>query len=323
MEYRKIGSSGLRVSPICVGTAFRGLWSGRGDEQTCMAVIDRAVEAGLNFFDCANFYQTGRCEEILGRALQRRAGLRDQLVITSKVESSMGEGPNDSGLSRYHIMREIDRSLQRLLLDHIDIYLLHHFSPDTEMAETLRAMDDLVHAGKIRYYGICNFRPAQVVEALWICDRMGLEQPLVLQNQYNLLHRVEVEPELIPLCRRFGLGLMTYSAVGVGLLTGQFRKGQKPPTGTLWARQSSRFDEVMTEGVDRIVQELAAIGAELGKSLAQIAIAWILDQEGVSSAMIGPDLPEQVDEALGAVGWSLPVAAKQRLDELSEPDLLG
>ena len=321
MEYRKIGTSGLKVTPICVGTAFRGFWSGQCDEQTCIRVIERSVDLGLNFFDCANFYFAGKCEEILGKALKGLGSKRDDLVITSKVWSPIGEGPNDRGLSRYHIMREIERSLKRLQQDHVDIYLLHNFDPDTEMEETFRAMDDLVKQGKIRYIGISNYTAAQVVEALWTCDSLGLSRPLMLQNQYSLIHRWEVEPELLPRCRQHGLGMMTYSALGVGLLSGQFRRGQTPPEGTFWAGKQSRFDAVMTEQIDCIVEALIEIGAEHGKSPGQVAIAWIIDHPEITSAMIGPDLPEHVDDACGALEWQLPLGVRERLDGVSKPEM--
>ena len=186
----------------------------------------RLIDLGCNFLDCANFYFQGRCEELLGKAIK---GKRDNLVITTKVWSQIGDGPNDRGLSRFAIMREIERSLKRLNTDYVDIYLLHNWDPDTELDETLRAFDDLVRQGKVRYVGACNFTAAQVVKALWTADRGGLDPLFTLQNQYNLLHRWQIEPELLPLCRQYGLGMMTYSPLAVGLLSGRFRRGQKPP----------------------------------------------------------------------------------------------
>ena len=319
MEYRKIGSSGLKVTPVCIGTAFRGFWNGQYDERTCLRVIERAVDSGVNFFDCANFYFAGRCEEILGKALKGIGEKRDDLVITSKVWSPIGEGPNDRGLSRFHIMREIERTLKRLQQDHVDIYLIHNSDPDTKMEETFRAMDDLVKQGKTRYVGICNYSAAQVVEALWTCDKYNLSPPLILQNQYSLIHRWEVEPELLPRCRQHGLGMMTFSALGVGLLSGQYRLGQRPPKGSFWAGKELRFEQVMTKNIDHVVEALIEMGAEYGKSPGQVAIAWVLSHPEITSAMVGPDLPEHVDDACGALNWRLPDEARSRLDDVSAP----
>ena len=323
MDYRKLGSCGVKVSPICLGTAFRAFMRGRTDEQTCIDVIKCAVDFGVNFIDCANFYSLGGSEEILGKALKELKGKRDDLVLTSKVYSRIGEGPNDRGLSRYHIMREIDRSLRRLQTDRIDIYLLHHFDPDTPLEETLWTMDDLVRQGKIRYIGYCNFTAAQVVEALWTCDRRGLTPPACLQNQYNLLHRREIEPEILPRCWQHGLGMMTFSPLAVGLLTGIYRRGQQPPTDSLWGQDTGRFEKIMTERIEEIVRTLVDIGADHGITPAQVAIAWILDHPEVTSAIIGPDLPEHVEEVCGAVNWHLPDDARQRLDDVSGMELPG
>jgi 1-deoxyxylulose-5-phosphate synthase len=321
MTYKKIGSSGLKVSPICIGTAFRGFWNGQHDEATCIDVIERAIDLGFNFFDCANSYSEGRSEKVLGKALKGLGSKRDDLVLTSKVWTPIGPGANDRGLSRFHIMREIDRSLKSLQQDHLDIYLLHNFDPDTEMEETFRAMDDLVRCGKIRYVGICNYTAAQVVEALWTCDSLGLQAPLMLQNQYSLLHRWELEAELLPRCRQHGLGMMTYSALAIGLLSGAFRRGQTPPPGTLWASREARFDTIMTERVDRIVEGVIHAAQKLEKTPSQVAIAWVTSHPEVTSAMIGPDLPEHVEDAYGALGWELPCEIGSDLDRLSQPDL--
>ena len=317
MDYRKLGNIGVKVSPICLGTAFRGFWNGMTDEATCIRVIERAIDLGINFIDCANFYFAGRCEKVLGKALKNMGGKRDDLIITSKVWSRIGEAPNDSGLSRFHIMREIERSLQRLQLDHIDLYLLHNWDGDTGLDETLLAMDDLVRQGKIRYTGCCNHTAAQVVEGLWTSDANSLDSYACLQNQYSLLHRWEVEPELLSRCRQHGLGMMTYSPLAIGLLSGHFRRGQPPAAGSRWSGQGSGFERVMTESVDGVVQTLIDIAAELGKTPAQVAFAWILDHPEITAAISGPDLPEHIEEVCGSVGWQLDKEARDKLDEVS------
>ena len=200
--------------------------------------------------------------------------------------------------------------------DYVDIYLLHHWDPDTKLDETLRAFDDLVRQGKVRYVGACNFTAAQVVEALWAADRGGLDPLLTLQNQYNLLQRWEVEPELLPLCRRYGLGMMTYSPLAVGLLSGRFRRGQKPPADSAW-QDDGRFAAALSDQAERIVQKLIAIGRAQGKTPAQVAIAWILANEDVTAPIIGPDRPEHVEEVFGALEVELGDGERAELDALS------
>jgi len=319
MDYRTLGRFGVKVSPICLGTAFRGYWAGQSDEKTCIRVIETAVDHGINFIDCANFYYAGKCEEVLGKALKGMKDKRDNLVITSKVWSRIGKEPNDQGASRYHIMREIERTLKRLQLDHIDLYLLHHFDPDTPLDETLGAMSDLVQQGKIRYIGACNYTAAQVVEALWVGDTHQWAPLACLQNQYSLLHRGEVEQELSGRCRQHGLGMMTFSPLAVGLLSGRFRRGRKPPKNSFWSpdAKQKRFKTVMTRKVDQIIETLVKAGKELDKTPAQVAFGWILDHPEITAAITGPDKPEHVEEVCGSLGWALPTEVRERLDAVS------
>ena len=319
MEYVKLGRSGLKVSRLCLGTAFRGYWNGHTDAETATETIRRAVEAGINFIDCANYYFQGRCEELLGQTI-RDMGNRDDLVITTKVWSQIGDGVNDRGLSRFHIMREVERSLKRMQLDYIDIYLLHNFDRDTPLDETLRAFDDLVRQGKVRYAGACNFTAAQVVEALWEAERGGLDRWAILQNQYNFLHRNEIEPELLPLCQRYGLGMMTYSPLAIGLLTGRFRRGQTPPSDSPWAKNTDRFNYFMNEGTDQLVSRLIEMGQAQDRTAAQVAIAWLMANPLVTAPIIGPDRPEHVEEVLGALTVELSPDMRAELDTLSAPE---
>ena len=319
MDYRTLGRFGVKVSPICLGTAFRGYWAGQSDEKICIRVIETAVDHGINFIDCANFYYAGKCEEVLGKALKGMKDKRDNLVITSKVWSRIGKEPNDQGASRYHIMREIERTLKRLQLDHIDLYLLHHFDPDTPLDETLGAMSDLVQQGKIRYIGACNYTAAQVVETLWVGDTHQWAPLACLQNQYSLLHRGEVEQELSGRCRQHGLGMMTFSPLAVGLLPGRFRRGRNPPKNSFWApdAKQKRFKTVMTRKVDQIIETLVKAGKELDKTPAQVAFAWILDHPEITAAITGPDKPEHVEEVCGSLGWALPTEVREQLDAAS------
>lgn len=317
MEYRNLGKTGIKVSRICLGTAFRG----QAEESTCIRVIERAIELGCNFIDTA-LYGNGKSETIVGKALK---GKRDDIVLTTKVFGSLGTSPNHSGLSRLNLMRAVEGSLQRLQTDHIDLYLLHAFDPNTPFEETLRALDDMVRQGKVRYIGCSNFRVWKVMEALWISDRSNLERFVCIQSQYNLLNRHEIEPDLMPLCRQFGLGIMTYSPLAIGLLSGRFRRGQPPPPGTPWSPgplsglspHKYNFEEAMTERVDRIVQTLIDIGVKHGKPPSQVAVAWILDHEEISAPILGADLPEQVDEVFGALDVQLEREERAVLDDVS------
>ena len=315
MEYRNFGTAGVKVSPICLGVAFRG----RPDKAIQRATIERAIDHGINFIDCANTYQRGESERVLGETIK---GRRDQFVITTKVCEPIDEGPNDRGLSRFHIMREIEKSLSRLQTDYIDIYLLHHVDPTTPIEETLRALDDLVRKGMIRYVGCANFAAWQVCKALWICDRRNLAPFICVQNHYNLLDR-SPERELMPFCGAEGLGIMTYSPLAVGLLTGRFRHGISPPPDTSRAQRQPAFEKAMSPDADRVVETLIRIGTARGKTPAQVAIAWILSHPEISAAMIGPDTPEHVEENVGGVGWELTDDERAALDEASAWALAG
>ena len=309
MNYRNFGKAGVRVSPICLGAAFRG----RPDDDTCKATIARAIDLGVNFIDVANIYQGGRSERLVGEVLK---GRRDQFVLTTKVCSPTGRGPNDRGLSRAHIMREIERSLGRFQTDHIDIYLTHQPDPATPIEETLRTLDDLVQQGKVRYLGCCNVAAWQVCEALWTSDRSDLTPFMCVQNPYNLLRRWP-ERELMPFCRAYGLGMMTFSPLAIGLLSGRFRHGAPPPADTPWGQGRPGLEHAMSPAAGHVVEEMTRIGQERGKTAAQVAIAWILSHPEISAAMIGPDRPEHVDENIGGAGWDLAAEEREALDAAS------
>ncbi len=315
MEYRNFGIAGVKVSPICLGVAFRG----RPDKAVQRATIERAIEHGVNFIDCANTYQRGDSERVLGEVIN---GRRDQFVITTKVCEPIDEGPNNRGLSRFHIMREVEKSLSRLQTDYIDVYLLHHVDPTTPIEETLRALDDLVRQGMVRYVGCANFAAWQVCKGLWISDRRNLVPFICVQNHYNLLDR-SPEQEIMPFCRAEGLGMMTYSPLAIGLLTGQFRHGVSPSPDTPWGQGRLGFEKIMSPDADRVVETLIRIGTARGKTPAQVAIAWVLSHPEISAAMIGPDTPEQVEENVGAIGWELTDDERSVLDEASVWALAG
>jgi aryl-alcohol dehydrogenase-like predicted oxidoreductase len=309
MEYRNFGSTGVQVSALCLGTGFRG----NPDDDTCRATIVKALDLGINFIDVANVYQNGRSERIVGEVLR---GRRDQFVLTTKVGSPVGRGPHQRGLSRLHIFREIERSLSRLQTDYVDFYLLHQPDPRTPLEETLRALDDLVRQGKVRYTGCCNYAAWQVCKGQWISDRHHLTLFSGVQNYYNLLDR-SLEREMMPFCREEGLGIMAFSPLAVGLLTGRFRHGEPPPPDSPWGQGRAGFEKVMSPAADRVVETLRRIGGERGKTPAQVAIAWVLSHPEISAAIIGPDRPEQVEENLGGVGWPLTAQEREALDQVS------
>lgn len=308
MQYVKLGRTGVRVSRICLGTAFRA----RLDEQTCVRVIERALELGCNFIDCANSYGPGRSEEIVGRAIR---GKRDDLFVATKVCSAIGPGPNDHGLSRYHVLREVERSLTRLGTDRIDLYYLHIFDPETPREETLRAMEDAVRQGKVRYLGASNYPAWEVADLVWTARARGWDQISCLQDQYNLLHRGHVETQIVPVCKAYDLTMVTYSALAVGLLTGHHRRGQAPPAGSAWT--PDRLAQALSPQGDAVVAEVVAIARERGCTPSQVALAWLLGRPCLTAPIIGPDLPEQVDEAFAALEVSLEPAEHARLDAVS------
>ena len=282
MEYVNFGKAGVKVSPLALGLGLRG----QSDENAAQRLIEHAIGNGINLIDCANIYgpmddraNIGRSEVILGKAIK---GKRDDVVITSKVCSHVGQGPNDYGLSRYHIMREIDRSLTRLGTDHIDVYLIHVTDDTTPQEETIRALDDLVRSGKVRYLGCCNHQAWQVCKALWIADSINATPYMCVQNMYNLLNR-DLETEMFGLVREEGLGVMCYSPLSVGLLSGIYSPDKPPPAWyTLWARRyREEYDRRMRGATGKVITTLNRLADELGKTPAQLAVAWVVSHPEV------------------------------------------
>jgi aryl-alcohol dehydrogenase-like predicted oxidoreductase len=317
MDYINFGAAGVKVSRLALGLGLRG----QADEAAAQRLVEYAIECGINLLDCANVYgpmddraNIGRSEVVLGKAI---VGKRDQVVITSKVASKVGPGPNDRGLSRAHILREIEGTLRRLGTDHVDVYLVHVFDPDTPLEETVRALDDVVRSGKARYVGCCNYAAWQVCRALWLADNFNAHPYMCVQNPYSLLNR-RLESEMFGLVRDRGLGLMAYSPLGVGLLGGAYQPSQPAPAGTLWAtRRSERFANTMQGAIADVVRTVSELAAELGKTPAQIAIAWVLAHPEVTCAISGADTVAQLDDVLGALGWELPAETRARLDDAS------
>ena len=317
MDYTTFGTAGLQVSRLALGLALRG----QADPRAAQHLVEHAIDQGITLLDCANIYgplddraNVGQSELVLGKAI---TGKRDQVVITSKVGSPVGPSRNDRGLSRYHILREIEGTLRRLATDHVDVYLAHVYDAATPLEETMRALDDVVRSGKARYVGCCNYAAWQVCRALWVADTLQATPYMCVQNPYSLLNR-RLEAELFGLVRDRGLGLMAYSPLAVGLLSGTYHPGQPAPAGTLWAtRLRERYAEVLQGGVAEVVRMVQVIAGGLGKTPAQVALAWVLAHPEVTCAISGADSLEQLSDVLGAVGWELPPEVRAQLDAVS------
>ncbi len=314
MEYVRLGDSGLKVSRISLGCWIFGSANpqygkpGKVSPEDSIRIIDRALGLGINFIDNANRYTGGEAEEILGRAIK---GRRSEVVVATKVRGRMGPGPNDEGLSRAHIMREVENSLRRLGTDYIDLYQAHSVDWDTPLEETLRAFDDLVTQGKVRYIGCSNFPAWVLTKSLWISDVNKLAKFVSLQPIYSLVSR-EVEKELQPLCVDQGIGMILYSPLGGGVLTGKYESGT--PQGSRGADEPDLLERRL-HPFERGLGVLKEIANNLGKTPAQVALNWVIHRPAVSSAIIGASRVEQLEENAGAVGWRLSPDDEKRLDD--------
>ena len=315
MEFARIGSSDLEVSRMALGLGFRG----QSSASEAVRLIEHAIDSGINFIDCANKYQLrtdaddahGSSEEILGRVLETR---REKVVITSKVGAEGGPEKEAGGCSRENILREVERSLSRLGTDYIDLYFLHRFDPVTPMEETLGVLDDLVTSGKVRYVGCSNYQAWQVCKALWFSERMQVTPFACVQNNYNLLNR-ELEREMFPLVRDQRLGLMAFSPLQVGLLSGVYVAGEAPPPGTLWSERRREFDEVFCGATAEMVETVRDVASQRGVSMPQVAVNWVRSREEVSVVITGSDSIEQFDDNMAAFDWELSEDELARLDE--------
>jgi aryl-alcohol dehydrogenase-like predicted oxidoreductase len=317
MQYVQFGTAGVRVSRVAVGMGLRG----QADESEVERLILTAFDRGINLFDCANVYGlmddrgfAGRSEEILGRALRAH---RDDVVITSKVASAVGSGANDMGTSRYHIMREVERSLRRLGTDHIDVYLLHSFDSTTPLDEQLRALDDLVRQGKIRYVGACNFQAWQVCHALWLQDRAQASPLITVQNPYSLLNR-SLESEMFPLARALGVGIMAYAPLATGLLSGAYRADVPPPEDSLWgSRRRDQFAETLAGRAADVLAVVNDVATRHGVDVPQVALAWVLTHPEITVVISGADTFRQLEQNLGALDVALDAEDVLRLNDAS------
>jgi len=319
MEYRQLGRSGLKVPVLSLGTGTFGgttdffkAWGNAGVAEATR-MVDLSLEAGVNFFDTANIYDAGLAEEILGQAIK---GRRDDLLIATKATFTMGTGPNDKGSSRYHLIRACEASLKRLGTDHIDLYFMHAFDALTPAEETLGALDDLVTSGKIRYIGASNFSGWQLMKSLATSEKYGLARYVVYQGYYSLIGR-DYEWELMPLGLDQGVGTMVWSPLGWGRLTGKIRRNQPLPEGRLQQGGARGGPPVEDEYLYRVVDVLDQVAAQTEKSVAQVALNWLLQRPGVTNIVIGARNEQQLQDNLGAVGWNLTADQVALLDKAS------
>lgn len=314
MDYRRLGRTGLKVSEICLGT----MTFGHGTEENEAArIVDLAIGAGVNFFDTANAYADSASETILGRVLK---GRRRDAVVATKFFNPMGSDVNSSGTSRFHLIHTVEDSLRRLQMDYIDVLYIHHVDTQTPLDETLRALDDMVRQGKVRYTACSNFEAWRLMEAMWLSDHNGWERFAAYQPQYSLVVR-DIEQEIIPVCELKGIGVVVWSPLGGGFLTGKYRPGERTHSGTRseegWAFPQNYF----AANADETLAELLDTAAELDRTPAQVATRWVLEQPAITSAIVGARTVEQAQDNFKAGGWSLPEVALGRLNDVSHlPD---
>ena len=319
MEHHSFGRSGVKVSPLCLGTMQFG-WT--ADEKASFEVLDAAYDAGINFIDTADIYSRwidgnpgGVAESIIGKWLRKNPEKRTQVILATKVRGRMGEGPNDEGLSRKHIFSAVEQSLKRLGTDYIDLYQVHWPDESTPIEETLRALDDLVRDGRVLYIGCSNYPAWRLMESLWTSDRCRLTSFISLQPHYNLVHRDEFERELEDICLKFDIGVIPYSPLAGGFLTGKYAGDQTPPEGSRGATSDRIQAYLMDPHSLSTLEIVKQIALERQKSPSQVALRWLISRPAVVSAIIGPRDLEQLEDNLGCLSVELSDEDMQRLDE--------
>jgi aryl-alcohol dehydrogenase-like predicted oxidoreductase len=317
MQYRTLGRTGVKVSPLCLGAMMFGGW-GNSDHEDSIRIIHRALDAGINFIDTADVYSRGESEEIVGQALA--GGRRDNVVLATKVHGSMGDDPNEFGNTRRWIIREVENSLRRLKTDWIDLYQIHRPEQDTDIEETLGALSDLVHAGKVRYIGSSTFPASQIVEAQWAARRRGLERFVCEQPPYSMLIRA-VEADVLPTCQRHGMGVIPWSPLAGGWLSGKWRLGAEDLSSRRSAMLPARYD-LSLPGNQRKLEAADALGKladEAGITLIQMALAFVIRHPAVTAAIIGPRTMDHLESQLPAADTTLPDDVLDRIDEIVPP----
>lgn len=312
VKYRRLGKSGLKVSEISLGS-WLTYGKSVGDD-LAVQTIRRAYELGINSFDSANVYERGEGERVMAKAL--RVFPRESYVITTKAFWPMGDGPNDRGLSRKHVFEQLHASLKRMELDYVDIFYCHRYDPETPVEETLRTIDDLIRQGKVLYAGVSQWTAAQVEEAIRIADRYLLDRIVVNQPVYNLINRY-IEPEIIPLCEKHGIGQIVFSPLAQGILTGKYRGG-RIPEGSRAANPeiNDSINRLISSGVMAKVDALEDLAGELGLTFPELALAWVLRQPNVASALVGASRPEQIEANVKAVDVELSPETLEKIEEI-------
>jgi aryl-alcohol dehydrogenase-like predicted oxidoreductase len=316
MRYRQLGHTGVEVSSLCLGTMMFGAW-GNPDHEDSIRIIHAALDAGVNFVDTADVYAGGESEEIVGKALR---GRRDDVVLATKVHGSMGDDRNRRGNSRRWIVREVEDSLRRLGTDWIDLYQIHRPEPDTAIDETLGALTDLVRAGKVRYIGSSTFPAHAIVAAQWIAERRGRERFVCEQPPYSILVR-GIEADVLPVCRAQGMGVIPWSPLAGGWLSGRYRKGADAPTSTRSERLPQRFDLALPANRAKLdaADALAGVAEATGLSLIHLALGFVLTHPAITAAIIGPRTMEQLESQLGAADIDLPAEVLDKIDAIVPP----
>ena len=315
MQYRPLGRTGVKVSEICLGAMMFG---GRTSQEDGIAIIDAAIDRGINFIDTANTYNQGRSEEVVGEALKRRG--RDRVVLATKVHGNMdSEDPNGNGNSRRHIIQQCEASLRRLQTDWIDLYQIHRPQPDIPIDETLRALDDLVRDGKVRYIGASTFAAWQLVESFWVSEKQNLVRFICEQPPYNLLDR-RIERELISVAQQYGMAVIPWSPLGGGLLTGKYRRGEPlPEDGRFTLSTAPMHRRRMTDRVYDVLDGLEPMAQGKGCTMSQLALAWTLHQPGITAPIIGPRTMEQFEDNMGALDVEFSAEDLQIIDGFAPP----
>ncbi|MFC9530411.1 aldo/keto reductase [Streptomyces sp. NPDC056975] len=316
-EYRNLGRTGVKVSPLCLGTMMFGA-RGNTDHADSVRIIHHALDSGINFVDTADVYSAGESESIVGKALS--GGRRDNVVLATKFHGGLGSDPNEQGNSRRWIIREVENSLRRLGTDWIDLYQVHRPEPDTDLDETLGALSHLVQQGKIRYIGTSTFEPSSIVEGQWLAERRGRERVVAEQPPYSLLAR-GIEREVLPVAQRYGLAVLSWSPLAGGWLSGRYRKGAEQPASSRAERQAARFDVTSPENAAKLeaTEALALLAEEVGLTLVQLALAFVLEHPAITSAIVGPRTFEQLESQLGADKIRLSQDVLDRIDEIVPP----
>lgn len=311
MDYSNLGQSGLKISRICLGTNNFG---GQIDEQTSLKIMEKAFDCGINTIDTANIYTGGRSEEIIGKAVK---GRREEVVIATKVGFGTDEGPNESGLSRKHILSQVEHSLKRLQTDFIDIYYMHRFDSETPLEESLRTFDHLVRQEKVRYVACSNFTALQIAKGLEICEAHDFEKFVALQPPYNLLQR-DIEEQIVPYCRQERLGILTYTPLMGGFLTGKYSKARPPPVGSRFKYNSRMWQRVRNESNFSVLEKIENIASDVEIPLPKLAISWILKNPTITAPIVGASSVQQVEENCEAAEINLDDRTYKKLNNLTE-----